>query len=169
MGGAGIGGLLSIPFGIMGANASAEAAREKAKAEAEGDSFAATQQQAQWFQGMQKSFQTDTAMTQHLGATLATINAIRGSSGADLTSPSGQAIENRTLALGNQDIARTTINIQEQAKEHEDASFYYLSAAHEAISAGGIAAQGVELGSIGGAVRGIGGVIGGLFSGIGGS
>ena len=65
---------------------------------------------------MQKSFQTDTAMTQHLGTTLATINAIRGSSGADITSPSGEAIENRTLALGNQDIARTTINIQEKAK-----------------------------------------------------
>jgi hypothetical protein len=165
----GLGGLLSIPFSIMGANASAEAAQEKAKAEAKGDSFEATQQQAMWFQGMQKSFQTDTAMTQHLGSTLATINAIRGSSGADITSPSGEAIENRTLALGNQDIARTTINIQEQAKQHEDASFYYLSAANDAISAGGIAAQGAELGGIGAAVKGIGGAIGGLISGVGGS
>jgi hypothetical protein len=164
MGGAGgIGSLLSIPFSIMGADAKAQAAEAQAAAQAKGDTFQAGTEQQQWFQGMQKSFQTDTAMTQHLGATLATINAIRGSSGADLTSPSGEAIENRTLALGNQDIARTTINIQEQAKAHEDASFYYLSAAHDALSAGDIAAQGAELGGIGGAVSGLGGFLGGLF------
>jgi hypothetical protein len=161
----GIGGLLSIPFDIMGANTKAEAARQQAEAQAKGDTFEAENQRDQWFQGMQKAWQTDTAMTQHLGSTLATINAIRGSSGADITSPSGEAIENRTLALGNQDIARTTTNIMEQAESHKKASLYYLQAAQDAIDAGGIAAQGAELGGLGGAIGGLGGFAGGLFKG----
>jgi hypothetical protein len=158
----GVGGLLSIPFALAGASSNAQAAEAKAEAEAKGDTFQAGEEQAQWLQGMTKAFQTDSAMTQHLGSTLATINAIRGSSGADMNSPSGEAIENRTLALGNQDIARTTINLQEQAEEHGKASFYYLSAANDAIAAGGIAAQGAEMAGLGSVAKDVGGAIGGL-------
>jgi 2-phospho-L-lactate transferase/gluconeogenesis factor (CofD/UPF0052 family) len=136
-------------MGGIGAFAAADAAHQSAAATARGDDFQAFQEHEMFLQGMTKSFQTDTAMTQHLTSTIANIEAVRASSGASVNSPSGDAIQNRTLALGNQDIARETSNIQQQAQMHIQAMGYYTQASQDAIQAGDIAASGAILGGIG--------------------
>src|ERR1035437_4465422 len=98
-------------MGGLGAFAAADAAHASADATAKGYQFQAFQEQEQFFQGMTKSFQTDTAMTQHLSSTISNIEAVRASSGASISSPSGDAVQNRVQGLGNQDITRDVSNI----------------------------------------------------------
>lgn len=159
MGGAG--GLLTGMLGLVSAGTQSEAAQAKARAEQMGDLFQAKQEKEMYFQGMTKSWQTETAMNQHLTSTLSNIAAIRGSSGADISSPSGEAIEDRTFGLGSQDIARTTQNIRQEAQKHLEASQFYMSAASDAIAAGNIASEGALLGGLGGLLKGFGGLFGG--------
>jgi|ERR1035437_2559249 hypothetical protein len=136
-------------MGGLGAFAAADAAHASADAQSRGYQFQAFQEQEQFFQGMTKSFQTDTAMTQHLASTISNIEAVRASSGASINSPSGDAIQGRVQALGNQDIARETSNIQQEAQMHLQASNYYQQAAQDAITAGDIAASGAIMSGIG--------------------
>lgn len=130
--------------GIVGAIA----ATSSAQATARGDQFQAGQEQTQFYQGMTKSFQTDTAMTQHLTSTIANIEAVRTSSGASILSPTGEAIQNRVLSQGNQDISRDTSNIQQQAQAHLTAMNYYQQAGSDAIKAGNLTAIGDIIGGI---------------------
>lgn len=133
---------------MMGGMIGAQAAHQSAQATAYGDNFQAGMEQQMFFQGMTKSFQTDTAMTQHLSSTIANIEAVRASSGASINSPSGDAVQNRVQGLGNQDITRDVSNIQQQAQMHLQAMAYYQHAAQDAITAGDIAAEGAMMGGI---------------------
>src|ERR1017187_3304268 len=134
---------------MAGGMLGAMSAQMSASATAKGDMFQAGQEETQFYQGMTKSFQTDTAMTQHLSSTIANIEAVRASSGASINSPSGDAIQNRVQGLGGQDISRDVSNIQQQAQEHLTAMNYYQNAAQDALQAGGLAAVGAIAGGIG--------------------
>ena len=135
--------------GMMGAMGSMMGAQAQAK----GDEFQAKQNEEQYFQGMIKSFQTDTNMTNHLTATISNIEAVRAASGASINSPSGSAIQNRVEGQGNQDIAIDVSNMQQEASKHLDAMNYYNDAAQSALQAGGIAAAGAIAGGMGGMAK----------------
>jgi hypothetical protein len=124
-----------------------------AQAQAKGDYFQAVQEKQQFWEGMIKSVQTGTAMTQHLTSTLNNISAVKASSGAALGSPSGDAISNYTMGLGNQDIQRNVSNIQQEAMKHWEASNYYEQAGNDAIQAGGIGAAGAIMGGLRGFMK----------------
>jgi hypothetical protein len=138
------------PAALMSGGMGAASSMMGAQAQAKGDYFQAVQEKQQFWEGMIKSVQTGTAMTQHLTSTLNNISAVKASSGAALGSPSGDAISNYTMALGNQDESRAVSNIQQEAMKHWEASTYYQNAGNDAIQAGGLSAMGSLLGGIGG-------------------
>ena len=120
------------------------------EATAAGDEQNAKNSMDKYWEGLIKANQTDTAMTQHLTETLGNINAVRAASGVEMASPSGTAIENATIGLGNQDITRTVGNIQNQAFQDLQASQFYTKAAQTARDNEGLGVAGALIGGIGG-------------------
>jgi len=100
-----------------------------------------------------KGNEQDAAMTQHLASTMSNINAVRAASGAQMTSPSGEAVQNTTLGLGLQDIARTTLNANNEAMQQYQAAQFYAQSAQQAQ-------DNESLGVIGSLVGGLGGLLG---------
>jgi hypothetical protein len=127
---------------ILGAGLSAVTSIMKGNAQAAGDQFSASQEQEQYAEGMVRSYQTATALQQHPTNTLSQLEAVRGSTGVDPNSPSGNSIENRIFGLSNQDIQRDVSNIQQDAQMHFQAAQFYRQSAFDAQTAGGIGAIG---------------------------
>ena len=100
-----------------------------------------------------KGNEQDTAMTQHLASTLSNINAVRAASGAQMTSPSGEAVQNTTLGLGLQDIARTTLNANNEAMQQYQAAQFYAKSAQQAQDNESLGVLGALAGGIGGLVE----------------
>ena len=100
-----------------------------------------------------KGNEQDTAMTQHLASTLSNINAVRAASGAQMTSPSGEAVQNTTLCLGLQDIARTTLNANNEAMQQYQAAQFYAKSAQQAQDNESLGVLGALAGGIGGLVE----------------
>jgi len=100
-----------------------------------------------------KGNEQDTAMTQHLASTLSNINAVRAASGAQMTSPSGEAVQNTTLGLGLQDLARTTLNANNEAMQQYQAAQFYAKSAQQAQDNESLGVLGALAGGIGGLVE----------------
>ena len=140
----------------MGGIGGAIGAVQQGEAEAASDTQKAFNAADQYWEDRIKGNQQDTAMTQHLASTLSNINAVRAASGAELSSPSGEAVQNATLGLGLQDISRTELNANNAAMQQLSAMNFYNKAAEEARS-------NESLGVIGSLVGGLGGLIGKFF------
>jgi hypothetical protein len=130
-------GLLTTGLSMMGA---AQQRSQQAEAVAKSDIFEEYNQEVMGKEGFLKATQTSSAMTQHLTEVVDNIRAVRASAGAEVGSPTGDVITNATQAIGGQDIARTVLNIQEEAQQHLAAAAFYKQSAQDAISSaqGGI-------------------------------
>ena len=137
----------------MGGIGGAIGAVQQGEAQAASDTQNAYNAADQYWEDRIKGNEQDTAMTQHLASTLSNINAVRAASGAELASPSGEAVQNATLGLGLQDIARTTLNANDQAQQQLMAMNFYNQQAQQARS-------NESLGVIGSLVGGLGGLLG---------
>jgi uncharacterized membrane-anchored protein YhcB (DUF1043 family) len=90
----------------MGGIGGAISALGSADAQSKADMQDAHNQLDLYWDELNKANQVDASMTQHLTSSLADVNAVRAASGAEMVSPSGEAVKNRILGLANQDINR---------------------------------------------------------------
>ncbi len=113
---------------IVGAGLGAFAQIKQAQGVKAGDEFKAASEERAAEYGRLKATQTGAEMTMRLNQTLGNIDAIRGASHDDPSSPTGAAFRDAQENLGNWQRSIVTGNILAQARQ-QDADAAYLRAA----------------------------------------
>jgi hypothetical protein len=126
-----IGSVAGIAGGAMKMSGERERMQKQAEAQAKEASQEAWNNMIESYQYAIQAHETNTAMTQNLTNVAANIRAVRVT-GTEATSPTGQAVINRTLYLGNQDIRRKVQDLQLEAAMHMEAFRWYSQVASEA-------------------------------------
>lgn len=95
--------------------------------------------------------QTDVQMREELRTTLANIDAIRASAGADPGAPTAMAIKDNEARISDRERNARTLGLRAQALQSEADAAFYRSSAKGYLTAGRLAAAGALFKGVGGA------------------
>lgn len=154
--------IASAGFGAMSSVASGAGAQAQANLKAAESEFQAQRAERAAMFGRIQADQTDVSLREELNTTLANIDAIRGASGIDPSSPTGAAIRDREEEVSDRQRRSKVASLLMQAEEDDRSAVFGRSTAMYMRQVGDMAFQ---AGKIGAAAKLLGGIAGGFRGG----
>jgi hypothetical protein len=145
-------------------NAAAQSERQRAAGIASGYQWESVKAERAAEAGRIAADQTDAALREELDRTLDTIVAVRAAAGADIRSPTGQAVLDRESEVSDRERRIRVGNLRSQAASDEMSSDYFRTAAGQALRTGETSAFGARLGGYASAVGRLASGFGDAFS-----
>jgi hypothetical protein len=127
--------MASAGFGAMGEY-------EKGRGDSEAAKFEANRARTAAAFGRVRADQTDAQLREELATTLANIDAVRSAQNVSLDSPTGLAIKDEEVRIGDRERMNRVGSLQLQAKEDDRAALYKDRVAADAMRSGRLRAMG---------------------------